>query len=34
MIFEQPFFTTIMTTSFSSLSIGQKQWKKKKEEKE
>jgi hypothetical protein len=33
-IFEQPFLTTIMTTSFSSLSIGQKQWKEKKEERE
>jgi len=31
-IFEQPFFTTILTTFFSSLSIGQKQWREKKEE--
>jgi len=31
-IFEQPFLTTIMTISFSSLSIGKKQWREKKKE--
>jgi len=31
-IFEQPFDTTFVTTSFFSLFIGQKQWREKKEE--
>jgi len=31
-IFEQLFLTTIMITSFSSLSIGKKQWREKNEE--
>jgi len=33
-IFEQPFDTTFVTTSFFFLFIGQKQWRKKKEERE
>jgi len=33
-IFEQPFQTTYVTTSFFSLFIGQKQWREKKEERE
>jgi len=33
-IFEQPFDTTFMTSSFLSLFIGQKQWREKNEERE
>jgi len=33
-LFEQPFETTFVTTSFFSFFIGQKQWREKKEEKE
>jgi len=34
MIFEHPLETTLVTTSFLSLFIGQKQWREKKKEKE
>lgn len=33
-IFEHPFETTLATTSFLSLFIGQKQWREEKEERE